>query len=238
MSLSKKQIDYLLDFVKKHYVEWYDLQIEMVDHLANDIEQIMKDNPGISFEEALNRAFKKFGPMGFMEIAEKKQTAIRKKYFINILKEFKSLVSSYQFLYFVFSTIIISFLLIYSPYKKNIILFFLILLLIIPLYFFIKYRKKISYKKKKGEKIYLVETSILQSIALMYTLFTFNFIVHTHLPILKKLATQKLPPFFYFLYAFVIVFILFWYYFGFIKVPKKMIQKTKEQYEKLLAQAH
>ncbi len=37
MQLTKDQIQNLYKFTKQHYVEWYDLQSELVDHLANDI---------------------------------------------------------------------------------------------------------------------------------------------------------------------------------------------------------
>lgn len=38
MKLSTEQIDYLYQFTRNHYVEYYDLQTELVDHLANAIE--------------------------------------------------------------------------------------------------------------------------------------------------------------------------------------------------------
>ena len=36
MALSKENIDSLFKFTRAHFVEWYDLQIELVDHLADD----------------------------------------------------------------------------------------------------------------------------------------------------------------------------------------------------------
>lgn len=38
MKLSAQQIDQLYAFTRQHFVEWYDLQSELVDHLANAIE--------------------------------------------------------------------------------------------------------------------------------------------------------------------------------------------------------
>ena len=40
MKLTKEQIQQLYKFTRQHYVEYYDVQTELVDHLANDIEQI------------------------------------------------------------------------------------------------------------------------------------------------------------------------------------------------------
>jgi len=89
MALSKENIDSLFKFTRAHFVEWYDLQIELVDHLADDIELIMEKNPSISFEEAKNRAFKKFGVFGFGDVVAQKQNALSKKYWKLVLGIFK-----------------------------------------------------------------------------------------------------------------------------------------------------
>lgn len=80
MELSKEQIERLYRFTREHYVEWYDLQTELVDHLAFAIEEQWAKNPKLSFEEALQVEFKKFGVFGFMDVVEKRQTALGKKY--------------------------------------------------------------------------------------------------------------------------------------------------------------
>jgi hypothetical protein len=61
-------------------VEYYDLQTELVDHLANAIELEWESNPTLSFESLLNKEFKKFGVFGFMDVVEKKQMAMNKIY--------------------------------------------------------------------------------------------------------------------------------------------------------------
>ena len=54
MKLTPEQIDRLYQFTRQHYVEWYDLQTELVDHLANSIEAQWQENPKKnSFEDAL-----------------------------------------------------------------------------------------------------------------------------------------------------------------------------------------
>lgn len=73
MKLTTQQIDHLYLFTRQHYVEWYDLQSELVDHLANAIETQWQENPKLSFDEALNIEFKKFGVFGFMGVVEEKQ---------------------------------------------------------------------------------------------------------------------------------------------------------------------
>ena len=80
MKLTLEQIQNLREFTRQHYVEFFDLQSELVDHLANSIEQQWTENPKLTFEEALQVEFKKFGVFGFMEVVEKQQAALNKKY--------------------------------------------------------------------------------------------------------------------------------------------------------------
>ena len=86
MKLTNTHIEELYKFTQKHYVEYYDVQTELVDHLANDIEQILEENSTLSFEKARELSFKKFGIFGFMNVVEKKQSQMTKKYFKIIFK--------------------------------------------------------------------------------------------------------------------------------------------------------
>ena len=90
MELTKEQIQGLYKFTREHFVEHYDVQTELVDHLANDIEQIWKEKPQLTFREARDTSFKKFGVFGFMDVVEKRQTALGKKYNKLIWKHFKA----------------------------------------------------------------------------------------------------------------------------------------------------
>lgn len=87
MKLSAEQIEQLFDFTKKHFVEHYDVQVELVDHLANAIEDQWKENPNILFEDALQTEFKKFGILGFTGLVEQKQVALQNHYWRLIKKE-------------------------------------------------------------------------------------------------------------------------------------------------------
>ncbi|WP_226789031.1 hypothetical protein [Polaribacter porphyrae] len=80
MKLTSIQIKALYKFTKKHYVYHYDVQTELVDHLANDIEEIWAENSKISFEQARDKSFKKFGIFGFMDVIEAKQKQMNKRY--------------------------------------------------------------------------------------------------------------------------------------------------------------
>lgn len=81
MKITKQHIENLYQFTRQHYVEYYDVQTELVDHLANEIEVIWEENPNLTFEEARDQSFKKFGVFGFMDIVEAKAKQMNKKYY-------------------------------------------------------------------------------------------------------------------------------------------------------------
>ena len=90
MKLTPAQIDHLYLFTRQHFVEWHDLQSELVDHLANAIETQWHENSTLSFDEVLNVEFKKFGVYGFIDVIRKKQKAMNKKYNNWVWNHFKA----------------------------------------------------------------------------------------------------------------------------------------------------
>jgi len=79
--LSAANIDELYLFTRKHFVEHYDLQTELVDHLAKGIEAQWEENSRLSFEQALQIEFKKYGVFGFSDVVGSHNNALQKKYF-------------------------------------------------------------------------------------------------------------------------------------------------------------
>lgn len=78
--ISSEETNQLFKFCHDHFVYHYDLQVELVDHLASSIEEQWDNDPNISFEEALNKTFRKFGITGFSKIKEQKQKELARKY--------------------------------------------------------------------------------------------------------------------------------------------------------------
>ena len=94
MKLTNLHIEQLYKFTREHFVEHYDVQTELVDHLANDIEQIWMGKLHLTFEQARDVSFKKFGIFGFMNVVEEKQKQLHKKYYkiiLGFVKEWFSL---------------------------------------------------------------------------------------------------------------------------------------------------
>jgi len=77
--VTKNQITELFDFVRRKRVRFYDLQVELVDHLATGIEQIWEAEPELSFERARDRVYREFGITGFAHVVDARMQAISKQ---------------------------------------------------------------------------------------------------------------------------------------------------------------
>lgn len=78
--LTDEQIARLFLFCKLHDVKYYDVQIELVDHLASAIEKRWENDPDINFEQALDNVYRKFGIGGFRKVRMEKEKKLRQKY--------------------------------------------------------------------------------------------------------------------------------------------------------------
>ena len=157
--ITENHITDLFKFTREHFVEHYDVQTELVDHLANDIEQIWQAQPELSFQDAKIISFKKFGVFGFMDVVEQKQKAMSKRYW-KILQRFlkewftlpKIILTGIIFMLF--------FTILQSTYAQEIIFGSILVLVVVDLYHLFKSRHKRKINKVKKEKIFLLEAMI------------------------------------------------------------------------------
>lgn len=160
MKLTTSQIDQLYTFTRLHYVEWYDLQSELVDHLANAIETQWQENPKLTFDEILNKEFGKFGIFGFMDVVEERRKFLGKRYF--------KLLWGYYKEFFRLPKIILMIALIYGinmviNFFKNpgdIFLGTYIFMLIFSFALFFKTKQELKQKQKRTGKKWLFEDNI------------------------------------------------------------------------------
>ena len=180
MKLTEQNIDNLYKFTRQHYVEHYDVQTELVDHLANDIEQICDEKPTLSFEQARDISFKKFGVFGFMDVVEEKQKQLSKKYYkiiLGFVKEWFSLpkiiLTSSLFLFFyMLLTSNIS-----SKYFSGVWVVY-VAYVSFKMFFL---NKEIKTRKKKTNKLWLLEDFIYKqgaTNAAITPIYTFQLLVN------------------------------------------------------------
>ncbi len=80
-NLTPEEIEELHEFCIYRSIWHYDVQVELVDHLASAIENLWETNPQLSFQDALYEVDQKFGSHpGFWTIRHEKEKALRKKY--------------------------------------------------------------------------------------------------------------------------------------------------------------
>lgn len=91
MTLSTEHIQQLFDFIRRKYVHFYDLQSEIVDHLAAAIEDKMSGNKKLSFEQALDEVYRDFGIFGFAHVVREKEKQLDRQAQRMLWKEVVSL---------------------------------------------------------------------------------------------------------------------------------------------------
>lgn len=159
MKLTESQIDNLYKFTRQHYVYHYDVQTELVDHLANDIEGIWEENPNVSFEQARDKSFKKFGIFGFMDVIEAKQKQMNKRYWKILLRFVKEWFTLPKLI----TTLLIFlgvFFLMQIPFAEITIVSILLILVVFEMIAVSKIRKEHKAKEKTDDKIFLLEAMI------------------------------------------------------------------------------
>lgn len=164
--VTAEEVEKLYEFTRKHYVEYYDLQTELVDHLANGMEARWKENPKMDFEENLRLEFKKFGVFGFSDVIEKRTRSLNKKYYKLIWRETLLVLKQPRTLFFLgLSLILFKFIAsinhgFYYLCGVTLILFF---------YYFIVFIKHQNNRPKKKQRFLIEE--IIRSAGGAFNLF-------------------------------------------------------------------
>lgn len=162
--VSPQQINRLFQFTDQHFVDYYDVQLELVDHLANAIEEQWQEDPNKDFETALQEEFKKFGVFGFLEVVEARQEAMQKRYHQLMWKEAKEFLKLPKVFITAACFIILFTIITRIPYG-----IFILVVLILPLIvvffstLFSRRKKEKATSKNNNRKPYLLESLILQA---------------------------------------------------------------------------
>lgn len=227
--LSTDQIEKLHQFTKQHYVEFYDLQIELVDHLANGIEQQWIANNNISFEEALKIEFKKYGVFGFTELVEKRQTTMNKTYLklvLKLMKEYFTIPKIFQTLTLVLTTYLI---LTQFPYSEYILKIILISTIVFISYKSIVWKCTVNTRKKNKEKVWLFE-NIINSCGTTLGLFQIIIYITTSHSSHYQISGLLNSKFGSFILSILLVTFIITAYILIIKIPKNAKQHIAKQH--------
>ncbi|RSK41489.1 hypothetical protein [Mangrovimonas spongiae] len=224
MTITEQHIEQLYKFTRQHYVEYYDLQTELVDHMANDIEAIWDENPHISFEEARDKAFKKFGVFGFMDVVEAREKAMHKKYFKLLLSYAKDWFRLPQVLLTI--SLLLGFYTLFRTELGGIILgvsfiVFFVFYLVVGVHFALKRKRD----KKENKKVWLFEQIIFSNVIWWGTIYAPQLI-----NISKAFDTLSYSMIWSALYAILITLAIIYIYITAIIIPKNAQIHLKETY--------
>ena len=140
--LTQQQVDDIAFYCYTRNVEYYDVQLELVDHIADMIEHWQEANPALSFNEALELAGKQFSDNEFKKVVKSKQRLLQNKVSRLIEKEFISFFTVPKII--LTATLFLGALLLPALMKENKIVGGILLLIMIAplLYYSFIYRKE------------------------------------------------------------------------------------------------
>ena len=103
MTLTKDHIAEIESFVRRKGIEYLDVQMEIIDHVASAVEEKLSSEPTLTFDEALKKAHLSFGIFGFSGMEDSIAKALGKKYNRIFWKQFRTLFGpKYLLLIFLF----------------------------------------------------------------------------------------------------------------------------------------
>lgn len=99
MKLSSDQITILKKLISyKGYTE-IDVQYEILDHVACEVEKLMEENPNLSLDDAFRNVHASFGIFGFSTLEESYKKMIEKRIWSYFWKAIKELIFSYRIIF-------------------------------------------------------------------------------------------------------------------------------------------
>ncbi|MDG2433102.1 hypothetical protein [Flavobacterium sp.] len=149
MNLTNEQIQYISNYIESKDIKWYELQLELTDHMVLSMEEFWEQNPDLSFEQVQEKTFKKIAKPELKAIEKERAKILSKE----LAKEHRKMIAEYL----TFPKIVGSLVLVYfvytisayfvSPQKYIAVLFCSSLIITLPLSFYLWKNKEIDGKK-------------------------------------------------------------------------------------------
>jgi hypothetical protein len=149
MKLTREQIEELYTFVRKKGIEFIDLQDELVDYLANGIETQREEDSSLSFAEALQKEYKKFGIFGFDDVLMEKMKSIERRGLTLYLNKLKQFFKIPQVIFTLSLVALFYYLCIHFEFFEYMFLAVILLSVAIVIYFEVKTFKEVRVLSKK-----------------------------------------------------------------------------------------
>jgi len=229
MKLSEKQIQELYSFTVKHYVLHYDLQTELVDHLANGIEEQWVKNPEISFKNALLKEFRKFGVGGFEKVIRKRKMTMEKRYWRLIFRFYKDFFRFPRIvltigLVFLLTTV---FKLTALDFKYDLFLAGIFIIILVSVVEMIRKRKHNELERTRYEKKWMLKDQIYSFGNIVNALNCIPIVMN--IPMIRNLFPVN-SPWIDIVFAIILVAMILLTYTSLVILPKKAEELLAETY--------
>jgi hypothetical protein len=168
MKLTAEQIEYVSNYVQSFDIKWYELQVELTDHMVNSMEEIWEKEPELTFHQVKQYAENRFGRNGFKAIEEDRSQILRKEFRKaqwNMITEYLRFPKIIVGILFIFLTFKVSFYF-DEPVKFVKILFVLLAMLFIPAFYSFYTNRKI--KKKRFLELNISHSTFTGIISFLY----------------------------------------------------------------------
>jgi hypothetical protein len=226
--LTEEQVTKLFAFCRKSEIYAYDLQIEIVDHLASSIEEQWQKNPELSFGWALKNALEKFGKTGLKMLEYRLRRQLK--------QNFNRILFNYLLEYFRWPKLVITvavFLSIFTLLQFTNNNFRILLFISIPLslfsiyYHFFIFPKKLDINIAKNKTFELIDylKNINAKIGGIIQL-PFWFLVSSNDAGMRSSNTLKIEILIAFLFSLLLVFLYGHFYF----LPQKIREYFYKNY--------
>jgi hypothetical protein len=78
--LTVEQIEYVFNYIASKDIKWYELQLELTDHMVSRMEEFWAKDPELTFHQVKQYAENEFGRDGFKKIEEERTQILQKEF--------------------------------------------------------------------------------------------------------------------------------------------------------------
>lgn len=156
MKLTAEQIGYVSNYIQSFDIKWYELQVELTDHIVSSAEEFFVDGTGLSAIELRDFAATEFRKNGFIFIEEERTQILKKEYRRNQFKmvreflKFPKIIASAFAVFIIFKG---------SFYFEDIAIYFRILFNILLLFSAFGIYNLYRFKKIKGKRFLALDNA-------------------------------------------------------------------------------
>jgi uncharacterized membrane protein len=78
--LTAEQVEYIANYIESRDIKWYELQVELTDHMVSSMEELWAKDPELTFYQVKQYAEEKFGRNAFKAIEKERKPILQKEF--------------------------------------------------------------------------------------------------------------------------------------------------------------